>query len=99
MLRFELEMGKAHDRRIETLVIHSPVLSPEMDMKAWEARIECSDDFVPNTPIFGATAFQAVENAMFLIQRLAANTPSDEIITLDGKPFVIRFDDQACWKA
>ena len=97
MLRFELEMGKPHDRRVETLVIHSPVRSQAMN--AWEARIECSDDFVPNTPIFGATAFQAVENAMFLIQTLAANTPSDEIITLDGKPFVIRFDDQACWKA
>jgi len=99
MLRFELEMGKPHDRRVETLVIHSPVLSREMDMKAWEARIECSDDFVPSMPIFGATAFQAVENAMFLIQTLAANTPVDEIITLEGKPFVIRLDDQACWKA
>ena len=94
MLRFELEMGKPHDRRVETLVTHSPVLSREMDMKAWEARIECSDDFVPNTPIFGATAFQAVENAMLLIRELAANKPPDEVITLEGQPFVVRADDR-----
>ena len=92
MLRFELEMGKDHERRIEILVIHSPVRSKAMN--AWEARIECSDDFVPNAPIFGATALQAVENAMLLIRQLAANKPPDEVITLRGQPFVIRADDR-----
>ena len=92
MLRFELEMGKAHERRVETLVIHSPVRSQAMN--AWEARIDCSDDCVPNTPIFGATAFQAVENAMLLIRELAANKPPDEVITLEGQPFVVRADDR-----
>ncbi|MFN4296185.1 MAG: hypothetical protein ACK4FB_05035 [Brevundimonas sp.] len=92
MLRFELEMGKAHQRRLETLVIHSPVRSQLAN--AWEARIECSDDFVPSRPIFGATAFQAVENAIFLIRELAANKPPDETITLEDQPFVLRVDDR-----